>query len=697
MRSRIRLPLAAALAGASIAGSELLFARLLLPATGGGPGVFLPVLFLFATIFPIGSEIARLIGRSPGGYRAIASIAAFHALLMLLIGDPLRAPIEQPIALGVVIALLLAAGPLLLLLSATVPLLSPRPGGRAIVSASNIGGLVGIALGAFGESFADLTTLRLLLLAAGIGALVLIDPVLRREPSDPPGTIVRGARRSLITLAAAASALLGATSTLLTADLGGIPLLWALPLAAYFLAWSVAFSERRVAALIRDLADDLAPAAGTLMLLSIVATQLWSVPLLIVGLTCSLFFLSVSLLARVAERIPTDRPEAAGAWREIGIGGAIGAALSALLAPIVFVMPHEIGLAGAAALLLLALVPRDGRRYGLSILAIAAIVICSPIVGSPVFPPELPLVVIGGVIVAIATLLRSRPLVPAIAIVLSLVAASAPLPIDVLWQSRSLFGPLLVIGERYPIQGGEIIAHSLISGRTLHGSEVLSPSEYAGEPTTFYHRRGPLGGLVVASPVGPIASIGMGVGTTAAYASAERPLTFVEIDPSVIEIAKERFGYLDRAGANVEVIEGEGRRWLASASQGRYSLLIIDAFNGDAIPIHLLTVESLRAAAAALRPGGLIAIHVSSRNFDLAPALAATAGSIGLAARQRYDFADPSLPPAVYSPSEWVAIGAPDVLSQLDAGWLRPSASTTILRDERADLLALLKQAPPSR
>jgi spermidine synthase len=121
-------------------------------------------------------------------------------------------------------------------------------------------------------------------------------------------------------------------------------------------------------------------------------------------------------------------------------------------------------------------------------------------------------------------------------------------------------------------------------------------------------------------------------------------------------------------------------------------MIVIDAFNGDAVPTHLLTAEALRAAASQLRPGGIIAIHISSRIFDLAPAIGATAASLGLETRGVIDLADPGLPPAVYSSSEWVVIGATSTLAALPERWRKIALGGVILSDDRVDLLALLRR-----
>ena len=692
MSLHLRSSLAALLAGASIAGSELLFARLLLPSTGGGPGVFLPVLFLFAAVFPFGAELARRIGRSPRLYLPLALLAITHAFGVLLLGDPFRDSAVTPTVLGILATLLWAGGPLLLLLSATVPLLSSSRDGAGVVSASNGGALLGLVVGALGEAVAGLSLLRLLLLVAGVVALLLVASLIHREAPDQPARSGRAAWPQLLLLSMIASSALGATSTMLTADLGGVPMLWALALGAYFLAWSVAFSPHPLVIRLRSLCERLAPAGALAMIVSVITTQLWSVGLLIALLLGSLFILSVALLARIAGLIEADRQSAAVSWRVIGIGGALGAVLTSIVAPLLLTLSNEISFVGAAGLIALLVFHRERGHYWPALVGVGARVLASPILAGLPVPGELYIVLIGGVFaINLAAVASTRVVITALTLIL-LVVANTPAQASISWQSRSLLGPLLVIDERYPTPIGEISVSALVSGRTLHGSEISAPAELAGEPTTFYHRLGPLGDLMTLTPTGSIAVIGMGAGTMAAYAGPERPLLFIELDPAVIEVARTSFHYLEEAGPSVAVLEGEGRRWLSDDAPGGYAMIVIDAFNGDAVPTHLLTVETLRAAASQLRPGGIIAIHISSRVFDLAPAIGATAASLGLETRGVIDLADPSLPPAVYARSEWVVIGATSALTALPDRWHKVAPGGVILSDDRVDLLALLRR-----
>ena len=102
-----------------------------------------------------------------------------------------------------------------------------------------------------------------------------------------------------------------------------------------------------------------------------------------------------------------------------------------------------------------------------------------------------------------------------------------------------------------------------------------------------------------------------------------------EVDPLSERMAREHFTYLADAPSDVDVVLGDGRRELELAADGSYDLLILDAFNSDSVPTHLLTVEAVRLYLDKLRPGGVVVFHISSRYLDLKPVLLGAARAEG--------------------------------------------------------------------
>ncbi len=65
----------------------------------------------------------------------------------------------------------------------------------------------------------------------------------------------------------------------------------------------------------------------------------------------------------------------------------------------------------------------------------------------------------------------------------------------------------------------------------------------------------------------------------------------------------------------------------------QYDMLVVDAFSGDAIPVHLLTAEAWQLYWRHLKPDGVLAVHVSNRYLNLPPVVALGAAAVGKEAR----------------------------------------------------------------
>src|SRR5262249_30766076 len=130
-----------------------------------------------------------------------------------------------------------------------------------------------------------------------------------------------------------------------------------------------------------------------------------------------------------------------------------------------------------------------------------------------------------------------------------------------------------------------------------------------------------------------IGVVGLGTGTIAAYGEDKDYFRFYEINPEVVRFAARYFTYLKDCPAQIEIIEGDARlsmeRELASGQAQQFDILAIDAFTGDAIPVHLLTSECFSVYWYHLKKDGILAVHVSSRYFELAPVVRASAFATG--------------------------------------------------------------------
>jgi hypothetical protein len=167
-------------------------------------------------------------------------------------------------------------------------------------------------------------------------------------------------------------------------------------------------------------------------------------------------------------------------------------------------------------------------------------------------------------------------------------------------------------------------------GNTLHGMQDVRPG-WESIPLLYYHKHSPLGEIFEsfgASSRG-IGVVGLGVGVVAAFGRPGQKIDFYELDLDVATVAREHFSVLKKSQAQIEIVTGDARLSL-ERNPARYDLLILDAFSGGAIPVHLLTREALELYSSRLSPQGLMVFNVTNRFLNLRPVLAALALSMGL-------------------------------------------------------------------
>jgi hypothetical protein len=662
-----------------------------------------------------------------------------------------------PPALNLLAILAIAVGPAAFLLTATTPLLSAwytavrdaeTPGAvdpywlYALSNGASLAALLAYPL--LVEPALGLTAQRALW-TAGIGVFIAIVVaaavrvwVVARSVARP-GTVVEpgretagtagaradriGNRRRLrwFVLAAIPTGLLTAVTTFIATDLVSAPLLWVGPLAIYLASFVVAFSGRG-GTLVRW-ATICAPAAATLLWVPLGSAGAWPiVPLVAVELG-GYAVVATALHGRLA----ADRPAASHLtefYLVLALAGVVAGAFVALVAPAIFPDVWEYALLVGSAVAALAVTmpsaaraargeqPQDGqaRAHGRALdfspfvagvrgrvgpYLLVAVLLTLGLVGQG------PLAVQAGtrwlLVGGLVLLLGGMPRFFALSTAVILVLAVLVLPPTPLFRERSFFGVTMVL----PSFGGERL--EILNGTTLHGVQYVDDAR-RGRPTTYYVEEGPIGDVFrrLRAQVAPatdagrsVGIVGLGAGSLGAYSRAGDRWTYFEIDPVVVRVAEDPayFTYLRDAPAHPEVVVGDGRLELERVADGAHDLLVLDAFSSDAIPVHLLTVEALRDAMRTVAPGGLLAVHVSNRYYDLGPAVAAAARDLGLAALRR-----------VYSPTpageEMGAIGSiwmvlardPGLLAPLaDAGWESvPVDGIAAITDDRPDILRFL-------
>jgi hypothetical protein len=529
-----------------------------------------------------------------------------------------------------------------------------------------------------------------------------------RGAMDDPVTPIR--RLKWVGLAFLPSSLLLGVTTHITSEIAPVPLLWVVPLALYLLTFVVAFGPGRIvpAALSQEGPDPGASPGRSRRLLravgwvlgGLLATLLLAALVLGVGRLQWLWVLAhlgmLGLAGVVCHvKLARDRPDPrhlAEFYLWLALGGALGGAFNALVAPLVFVDPLEYPLA----LALLAFVVASGARRGkagfrpgdvaLGILPGAAAWALARWAGGAGLDPLLLLAVPA----ALCLVLAGRPVRFGLGVA-GLVLVGFLHPVmggQVVHKERTFFG----IHRIYQDDGYLWLAH----GTTVHGGQHR---DRPGEPLTYYHPAGPSRALFLDPGLwgGPelpglerVAIVGLGTGSQIAYARPGQVWSLYGIDPAVIRIAEEPrfFTYLRDAPVPYRHVLGDARLSL-EREEGRYHLLVVDAFTSDAVPVHLLTVDAVTSYLERLEGGGLLAFHISNRYLDLSRVLADVAGALDLEAYVARDEAGDMT--RGYYPSHWVALSR-DVRTFQDPRWrvLEPTGRPP-WTDSYSSLLPLMR------
>ncbi|WP_254513748.1 spermidine synthase [Anatilimnocola floriformis] len=213
-----------------------------------------------------------------------------------------------------------------------------------------------------------------------------------------------------------------------------------------------------------------------------------------------------------------------------------------------------------------------------------------------------------------------------------------------LHESRNFYGVVTVMHRAIGDPKGDE-NYTFFSGNIQHGKQLADPARRK-IPLTYY---GEGSGCETAvklvqsrSPECHIGVVGLGVGTIAAYAREKDTLRFYEINPEVIRIAQDErwFHFLSDCPQRPEVVLGDARLQLElelkkSGSQ-EFDVLVIDAFSGDAVPTHLLTREAFDVYLQHLKPGGVLAMHITNTHLDLYPVVTQLAKNAQCAQRRIY-------------------------------------------------------------
>ena len=383
-------------------------------------------------------------------------------------------------------------------------------------------------------------------------------------------------------LAALASVMLLAVSNHVTQNISSVPFLWVLPLALYLLTFILAFDHPRW--YLRT---------PLLVLLGVLTPWMaWEISSLRLVVAVPLYFTGMFVACMVCHgelaRLKPDPAHLTRFYLMISVGGAVGAVLVAIAAPLLLPGYFELGIA----LVLLALL----LPYRLAGLARVA--------GFAVAALTLGLVVRGAI----------------------------DYTTDMRVMERDFYGVVRTRDRPEPVP-----YRAMYHGAIMHGGQLLgesyrnTPADYFG-PTSGYGRVFATLRELEPSRTRDIGVIGLGAGVIASYGRPGDTLVFYEISPRVVDIAKREFTFLKDTAAKTSLVMGDGRLSLEREAPKGYDVLGIDAFSGDSIPMHLITREAMALYAKHIKPDGVIVFQATNRYVDLPPVIKRLAAELGFEA-----------------------------------------------------------------
>ena len=587
-----------------------LLGHFILPWFGGSPSVWTLCLLFFQSILVFGYFYSHLLQKKSLGEKSLwihGSLLALSCLFLPVIPDESWRPTTgaDP-SLRILGLLFVTVGLPYVLLSATAPLLhawhaarSNDAQGYRLYAWSNGGALAALVLypmvlapnlGRVAQSKIWAGAYLLLVLS-----LVRCGWSARRNKAGesevaeaswfPPPPA--GDRVLWILLPLLGTLLLTSITQAISQDIGVVPLLWVLPLALYLLSHILAFADKRL------YSKKLGRWGAWLACLTLTYAlhrehKAGAIEQLILH-NGGLFLLCWMFHGELARLKPEGR-YVSSFYLSMAVGGALGGCLVGFIAPQVFSSYVElhIGLIFTAVTLMVVLW-RDsesaffqGRRlWAWAILGLACV----------------------SMTWFLAANIEGRHK-------------------KTLFVSRGFFGALQV--KTYALRSApdDRIRH-LLDGRISHGYQYLDP-EKRNLPTAYFVEESGVGLAMLYRPDDEgrnFGVLGLGVGTLASYTDPGDSISFYELNPDVVGVAKRYFSFLEDAAGVVNISEGDGRLALERAPYQGFDVLVLDAFSSDAVPTHLLTQEAMKVYWSHMDPKGILAINVTNRHINLLPVI----------------------------------------------------------------------------
>jgi spermidine synthase len=666
-------------------GVEILATKLLLPSFGGAAYVWTTSCMFFQAALLAGYLYSEGVLKWFGA----AKYSRWHlgVLLLPLLFFPisLKLPIELSHPVSVLLLCLAAGiGVPFIVISTTSPIVQSwsvaegEAGAYEIYAASNTGALLALLSYPFlVEPYTELRTQLWCWQGLYVLYAVLHWFCLPKREQSPAKAVPAdsghessGSGLVWFLLALGPSASMLACTNLLTLDFAAVPLLWIAPLAIYLSTFILNFKKNPwypkrlsmivVAAMLVWLAFVMLTVMFSLDVGQqwIAVRRLWAVNKFV--FMCSALFIVCMICHRALSQSKPAGRSSARFYAWLGAGGWAGSVLIGVILP--WLGRHtarpEMDWAIAGGISFIALIVRDrlkpveaGPRMKLSVAALFT-----------------GLVILG----AGAGFYVNKSLAFSDGVIFSL---------------RNFYGYYTVVEKN----GFRNFYH----GNTLHGMQYLDPARQ-DTALVYYHAGSPIRELwtLKQGSVKKVGVVGLGVGVLASYGIPGQTIDFYELDPDVVSIAQDYFVFLKDSKAKTRIHTGDARLALERDASARYDMLILDAFTGGAIPVHLLTREAVEMYQTRLDGDGFLVFHVTNRFLNLRPMLAAMSQAEGFSGVAKRVFPARTANDTQYYSSWVVLCKDPKKLDDLKAaGWedLAPLAGKTKpWTDQYASLWAAL-------
>jgi hypothetical protein len=483
-----------------------------------------------------------------------------------------------------------------------------------------------------------------------------------------------------VALPACGSGLLMALTNQMSQDVAPMPLLWVAPLAVYLLTFILCFESQRF---YRRWLFLPACFAGLAVLAWLLEEGYLKGFRLQVGGYLTILFLGCMVCHGELYAIRPPAARLTAYYLAISLGGALGGIFVALIAPAVFTSLLEtpilaVLIAGLATWML----HRHPKTQPLPVGSKKIKGASAPTAGGLFTPATLAGV---GTLVIGAAQINAQ---------FNLREQSIHFARNFYGSYRVTESPGLLLNKQlYRLTHGE--ARILHSGQIYHGLQFTSPDS-AGMATTYYCEEGGLGLAFRNLPANShkkIGAVGLGAGTLAVYAQPGDQIRFYELNPLVHQIAETHFTFLTNCLGQVDVVLGDGRLSLEREPNQEFDLLVLDAFAGDSVPVHLLTEEAMRVYERHLKQTGVMAFHISNSHLDLEPVVRALADKLGW--RALLVLSAPVTPEAGKLDSVWMLLSRnpaffdqPEVRAQPNLSSRKPPLLWT---DDHSSILPILQ------